>query len=58
MLASVVMITVPILLFFGGKAAFYEWQHADPDLRAFMKVCVVEQDKPARRCKELWRWRG
>jgi hypothetical protein len=51
------MLVVPILIFFGTKAAYYEWKHSDPDLRAFMKVCVVDQDKPARRCKELHRWR-
>jgi hypothetical protein len=56
-LAGGVLLFVPVLIFFGGKAAYYEWKHSDPDLRAFMKVCVVEQDKPARRCKELHRWR-
>jgi hypothetical protein len=56
-LAGATLMVVPILLFFGVKAMWIEYKHSDPGLRAFMKECVVAQDKPATRCKELHRWR-
>jgi hypothetical protein len=56
-LALIVLVTVPVLSFIGFKAAYVEWKHSDPMMRTFMRQCVIEENKPARRCKELWTWR-